>query len=439
MVPDDDAPAPPGGGLEATVREFAERFGREAIPAAVDGLTDAGRDRIVESFPDEFREDEDLDAETALAEYRWALSDRYGEFERVGAVDVRDGEAAVDLEFARGSEAATVGVDGDGVTALSFDPTYEPPSYADREAFHEREITVDARDVALDGLLAVPDADGPVPGVALVHGHGIHDPDGTAGASKLLKDLAWGLATRGIASLRYAKRLRDHEVPDDEYTLDSVVVDDAVDAVEELTAANGVDAVAVFVAGHSQGGTCAPRIAARHGGVAGVVNLDGIAETTVDPDDLTWLRYGMEPDGDLDEAQQAELEAQRETFRRIAEGEFADEETIMGYPGAWHRSHLEYDPIETASGLDVPVFVATTARVDEEEQAALLEWRREAAAAWEGADLPAGSRTEFYDGLNHYFQPGPTPWRPIGLYFGGTVDASLVADVAEWIHGVRDG
>lgn len=428
---------PEGSTPEATAREFAARICGEGVADAADLLTAAGRERIVESFPEAFAEG-DLDPEAALETYRWGLSDRYGVFEAVGDVTVRDGAAVVDLEFSGGTEPATVGVDEDGVTDLTFAPEYEPPAYADAGAFDEREVTVDAGDVELGGGLAVPERDDPVPGVVLVHGHGIHDPDGTAGATRILQDVAWGLATRGIASLRYEKRLHEHEVPDEEYTLDTIVVDDAVAALDELAGTDGVDDDALFVAGHSQGGTCAPRIAARHGDTAGVVNLDGTANTVPDPEDLTWLRYSMDPDGDLDEDQQAELESRRETFRRIADGDFEDDETIEGYPGAWHRSHLAYDPLATASGLEVPVLVARTARVDEDRQADLLEWRREETAAWERAALPAGSRVEFYEDVSHYFQEGPTPVRLIDLYFGGNVERYVVQDVAEWIHGVAD-
>ena len=146
------------------------------------------------------------------------------------------------------------------------------------------------------------------------------------GASKLLRDFAWGLASEGIATLRYEKRLADQDVPDEELTLDAVV-DDAVAALAELAAIDRVAEEALFVAGHSQGGMAAPRIAAQHGSVAGVV-LDGRADSTLDPDDLDFMRYEFEPDGDLSDAQEAELDRERETARRIAEGDFEDDETL---------------------------------------------------------------------------------------------------------------
>ena len=429
---------PPADTREATVREFADRFGRRALADAAGLLTEAGRERVVASLPAAFVSGDPGSVE-ALEAYRWGLKDRYGEFVTVDGVELADGKATVGLEFTEGGAVATVGVDDDGVTDLSFSPGYTTPAYADGAAFEEREVTVDAGDVALGGVLTVPDGGGPFPGIVFVHGHGVHDPDGTAGATKILKDLAWGLAGEGIASLRYEKRLHDHEVPDGEYTLDTVVVDDAVAALDELADADAVNEDDCFVAGHSQGGMCAPWIADRHGTVAGVVNLDGTADPIVDPEDLTPIRYEMDPDGDLDEDEQVELEAKRETFRRIADGEFEDDETLVGYPGAWHRSHLEYDPVGTACDLGVPVFVASTERVDEQRQSDLLKWRREKTAAWETADLPDGSRVESYEAVGHYFQAGPTPSRPIGLYFGGNVERYVVEDVAEWVHEVADG
>ncbi|MFC4550529.1 MULTISPECIES: alpha/beta hydrolase family protein [Halorussus] len=423
---------------EDAAREFAARFGDRAFADATELLTEDGRERVAESYPAEFR-DGSLTAEDALERYWWGLYGQHGDFEGIGDVS-EDGDVAVEFEFANGRETAAVDVDEGGVAGLSFSPEYEVPDYVDHERFAEREVTIDAEDVSLGGVLAVPEGDGPFPGVVLVHGHGIHDPDGTAGATKILKDLAWGLASDGIASLRYEKRLYEHEVADEDYTLDAVVTDDAVVAASELAAADEVDADAVFVAGHSQGGMCAPRIADRYGDAAGVVMFDPPADPIVDPDDdLTWLRYGMEPDGDLDAEQEAELEARRETFRRIADADIDPDDTVLGMPGAWHLSQHDCDPVATAGDLDAPAFVLKTGRTDEETQSELSESLRQRFEEWRVADLPDGSRTEFYENVGHYFQDGPTPVTPSSIYFGGNVADYVVEDVAEWIRDVVDG
>jgi len=426
----------PASDAEETVLEFAARFAEGSFADAADLLTADGRAAVVESFPDDLQEGS-MDAEDALEGYWRGLYAQYRDAEEVGEVRLDGDDATVEFAFADATETASVTIDGEGdaVTDFSFAPEYEIPDYVDEDAFRERDVTVDAGDVALDAVLGVPEGDRPFPAVLLVHGAGIHDPDGTAGNSKILKDLAWGLASEGIASLRYQKRLAENEVADEDYTLERVVTDDAVAALDELVAADEVAADAVFVAGHSQGGMTAPRIADRHGGVAGVVNLDGPADPGVDPDDTAFMRYAMEPDGDLDEEQEAELEERREEIRRIDDGDF-DDDTLMGKPGPWHRSVEDCDPVDTASDLGVPVFALKCGRADEELQPELVEFLRQGFEAWRDADLPDGSRVEFYRSLDHYFQAGPTPASMDSLYFGGNVADYVVADLAEWIHGV---
>ncbi|NHN40651.1 alpha/beta hydrolase [Halorubellus sp. JP-L1] len=414
-----------------TVREFATLFLDGSFEDAAASLSDDGRDAVVDSFPAEFGEAE-MDAADALEAYWFGLHSLYGDPEGVDA-SVVDDEATVEFAFADGTETATVCVADDGVAGFSFDPSYEPPAYADRDAFTERETTVDAGDVELDGVLTVPEGEGQFPAVVLVHGAGMHDPDGGDGAYKLLRDVAWGLASEGIATLRYANRQAEHEVPDDEYTLDRVVVDDAVAALDALAAVEGVDDDALFVAGHSQGGMAAPRIAERYGDVAGIVNLDGPPRPILDPEDADIIKYEFDRDGDLDEEQQAQLEEDRETYRRLNAGEFDDDETLMGRPGSWFRSLLAYDPTATASDLDAPVFVANTHVVDPDEKPEIDAFLRKNHEGWRTADLPAGSRVELYEGLSHLLQPAHEPWTPVSLYFGGNVSERVVADVAEWI------
>lgn len=423
---------------EQTVEEFASRLLNQSYEDAVELLSEDGRTGVVDALPEGFAAESATTTE-ALDEFWRGLYAQYGAVVGVGsvAVEANDTEATVSLRFEHGHESLHLVVDADAVIDdLWFDPAYEVPAYVDEGRFSEHDVTVDAGDVALDGILTVPDGDGPLPGAILVHGAGVHDPDGTGGNSKLLKDLAWGLASEGIVSLRYEKRLASHDVADEELTIDRVVVNDAVAAVEELARTVVVDEDAVFVAGHSQGGTAAPRIADRHGGVAGVVVLDGLATPTHDPDNIAFLRYEMDPEGDLDEEQEAQLERERETVRRLAEGDYEDDETLWERPGVWHRSLLEYDPLATAERLDSPSFVLKTARADPETQAGLLEWLRGNYEDWRVGELPEGSRVELYRGLDHWFQRGPTPVSPLALYFGGNVDGDVVEDVVDWIRGV---
>jgi len=99
------------------------------------------------------------------------------------------------------------------IAGFSFVPSvpavkYEPPAYADPAKFEEKEVTVGSGEWPLPGTLTIPKGNGPFPGLVLVHGSGANDRDESLGPNKPFKDLAWGLASRGIAVLRYDKRTK---------------------------------------------------------------------------------------------------------------------------------------------------------------------------------------------------------------------------------------
>ena len=63
----------------------------------------------------------------------------------------------------------------------------------------------------LNGILTLPDeAEGPAAAVVMVHGSGPSDMNEKIGGCTPFKDLAAGLAERGIASVRYDKRSFAH-------------------------------------------------------------------------------------------------------------------------------------------------------------------------------------------------------------------------------------
>lgn len=145
------------------------------------------------------------------------------------------------------------------------------PSYTDQSTFAETPVLVG--DFSLPGTVSAPKRAGLAPAVVLVHGSGPHDRDETIGPNKVFKDLAWGLASRGIAVLRYDKRslsagLKTGTVKDE-------TIDDAVAAVDVLAAQAGVDSARLFVLGYSLGGMLAPRIASTATALKGFIVLAG--------------------------------------------------------------------------------------------------------------------------------------------------------------------
>ena len=142
------------------------------------------------------------------------------------------------------------------IAGLFFAPAtnmdYTPPSYVKADSFREKEVTVGTGQWALPGTLTMPVTTGTSPAVVLVHGSGPNDRDESLGSNKPFKDLAWGLASRGVAVLRYEKRTKQHGA-----RLASIrafkeeVIDDVLAAVELLRKTEGINAKRIFVLGHS--------------------------------------------------------------------------------------------------------------------------------------------------------------------------------------------
>ena len=132
----------------------------------------------------------------------------------------------------------------------------------------------------LNGLLTLPDGEGPFPAVVLVHGSGSSNMDEKVGKMTPFRDLAEGLASQGIACVRYDKRgfahglkmLRDKSLM---ITVKEETIDDAVSAINLLKADPRIDPNRVYLIGHSMGAMLAPRIDAEGGNCRGLVLMAG--------------------------------------------------------------------------------------------------------------------------------------------------------------------
>ena len=132
----------------------------------------------------------------------------------------------------------------------------------------------------LKGLMTLPEGDGPFPAVVLVHGAGSSNMDEKVGKLTPFRDLAQGLAARGIAAIRYNKRSFTHGlkmVLDKKHpiTVREETVEDALLAAQLLRADRRIDSGRVFLMGHSMGGMLAPRIECEGGGFRGLILLAG--------------------------------------------------------------------------------------------------------------------------------------------------------------------
>lgn len=305
---------------------------------------------------------------------------------------------------------------------------WKPPPYADAAAFSEEETEVVEGGFRLPATLAVPAGCDGCPVVVLVHGSGPNDRDETIGGSKPFKDLAWGLATRGVAVLRYEKRTKAHagRLDVESLTLEEETAADARAAVRALAADGRFGRVAV--AGHSLGGYAGPRIANGLAELAGLAILAG-SNRPLEAMMVEQMEYIFGADGALDERERGEIEKIRDAFRRTRAGERTAE--LGGASRAYLEDMDAYDPLATAAGLPIPIFVAQGGRDYQVLATKDFEnWKRAL------ADKPDAT-FRLYPALDHLFVSGEGPSLPADYLQSRNVAEELVADLAEWAKGLR--
>ncbi len=184
---------------------------------------------------------------------------------RVSKVQIYD-VFVFSAEFQAAKLNVVIAIDGEGrIAGLRLQPPAPEPA-------KPGELLVTSGDLKLPATLALPEGSGPFPAVVLVHGSGPQDRDETVGANTPFKDIAEGLAKRGIATLRYVKRTKQYP-QSPVVTVKEEVIDDALSALALARRQSRVDPKRVFLLGHSLGGYIAPRIAQGDPAVAGVVLL----------------------------------------------------------------------------------------------------------------------------------------------------------------------
>ncbi len=166
------------------------------------------------------------------------------------------------------------------LTKENLKVTYKDPEYANKSLYEEKDITIQVGEFKMPGTLTIPKNAKNFPILVLVHGSGNGDKDQTVFALKPFRDLALGLASQGIATLRYDKRTSIYSNPvtkGEDFTVKQETEDDALAAIELAKNFAGVNKKQIYCLGLSLGGMLMPRIAERAKDLAGIVIAAGPA------------------------------------------------------------------------------------------------------------------------------------------------------------------
>lgn len=323
------------------------------------------------------------------------------------------------------------------IGGMGFQPNkppveYQSPDYVDAKSFSEKEVTLNpGTEWTLPGIVSIPNGKGPFPAVVLVHGSGSHDRDESLGPNKPFRDLAGGLASRGIAVLRYDKRNYVHgtKIKPEKFTIQEEVIDDALAGVALLRKLPQVDGFRVYVLGHSLGAMAAPKMAATDKGIAGIVLMAGAARPLEDViiDQLTYISSLPGPNS---AGAKEMLPKLKEQLARVKDPKalaaMPESERPMGMPPSYWISLRTLDPATTAGKLACRVLVL---QGDRDYQVTLEDFTLLERAL---AGNPKAELRRFAN-QNHLFMEGQGKATPAEYEKPGHVAKETVGAVADWI------
>ena len=335
----------------------------------------------------------------------------FDEEDRINGLYLRDATQADLARIAAGAAASTT-----------------PPSTGEHSIDH----VVQVGGHQLTGLLVTPatgiEARDIV--VLLVAGSGPQDMDETIGAAanKPLRDLADGLAARGISSLRYHKRYyQDPGADDGQWTLGTEVLDDVASAIALLRSSSHVAGYRIVVAGHSLGGMLLPRILASDPGLAAGVALAGSPRSLFDI--IADQRAAqISASGVSQEEQDAELAAMRAQVEAAKAITDPQAEPVMDMPASYIASLNEmHQGLATdIAAVDVPWLILQGAEDAQVDPAVDYP-------AWQEALAGKDAQFQLFDGLNHLFMPTAGAGGPLDYDTPNTLAAEVPEAIAVWM------
>lgn len=371
----------------------------------------------------------------------WAsITEKYGAFKKIDGT--RSGPrmgytgVSVTCEFEKEKVPFQILVtQSDKIVSFTIQPAkadvpYELPSYADETAYSVRAVRLGSRQTGLPGTLVVPAGEGPFPALVLVHGSGPNDRDETVGGNKPFKDLAVGLASRGIVVLRYDKRTYVYgakAAASDSLTVKEETINDAVFAAEFLRGQKEVDPKRVFILGHSLGGMLIPRIGLATKDVAGFIIAEGCTRPLEDMI-IEQMTY-MEKQGGSGDTLSNEIQEVMRQARRIKDPKLAwntPPGEILNAPASYWLDLQGYDPATVAKQVRRPMLIIQGGRDYQVTMTDFENWKK---ALSDRSDV----QFELYPKLNHLMIAGEGPSLPAEYNIPGHVSVEVIEGIAGWI------
>jgi len=309
------------------------------------------------------------------------------------------------------------------------------PEPRENSNFSRREVTIEPNAfIRLPGSLFLPNGNKKSPIVILVHGSGPNDRNCSGGRNKVYLDMALQLVQKGISVLIYDKRTYVYQFnnpfPMDSMDYYSETIDDAVEAFNTAKKIKEIDTNKIFIAGHSQGGLCAPLIAKKCKGLKGLILLAAPGRSLLEilPEQLDYVNSLQTKN--KEESEKVTNAIKWQVKNALKPDLNLKSKTMLpfgGKPKYWLMDR-NYKVLEEAKTLTLPII--------------LLQGGRDYNVTKKDYDLwvnaMAGKnnfRTFWFENLDHSFFEGRGKGKPEDVDLPNHASKSITNKIAEFVNG----
>ncbi|MDZ4758073.1 MAG: alpha/beta hydrolase [Bacteroidota bacterium] len=371
------------------------------------------------------------------------LARYYGEYSHYETADTatKKGDLVfvTKFHFKRGSLMEQINMNDTGlITGLWFLPLedksgYAEPNYSNKKLYYETDAEVVTGDYKMKGKLTVPNNAKKVPAVILAWGSGPNGMNEEIGGCQPFNDLAAGLASQGIAVLRFDKRTYKHSMDinakglptiDDEYTYD------IASALKLLKTKIYIDPKNIYLLGHSQGGMLLPYLLKNIKGFAGGISMAGAArplgELIVEQ-----MNY-LAPDSILKTMEEKMMKEKAITQAMLSMSDTIKYNTDadllpLGFPGSYWIHLNKIQPAIIAAKIKKPILFL---QGESDYQVRMDDYN-----LFRLYNKSANHFFKSYPKLNHLFVEGETEAlsQPSDYFKPGNIYEPVIMDIAKFI------
>ncbi len=322
-----------------------------------------------------------------------------------------------------------------GIYIVDAEPMYNIPAYVNTFGFYDIKIPFGPVGFENEAILTVPIQDKKYPCVIIIGGSGPIDKDATIGPNRIYKDFAWGLASNGIATLRFDKRTKayfgkimEQHKNGNYYTIEQEYLTDLKELVNKVSKKNAIDPKRIYLMGHSQGAGLMPLFLKQNKKVAGAIMAAGNYTSLQD-----LMLYQLEYLKPL----QAKTKADSAVFDNMVvqaihakilnlPNTFPNDSLPVMYPFSYWNYLNKLNMITLAKKNKKPVLVLQGERDYQVPFSEYLKWK---------TTLNSNPNYQFtsFQKLNHMFLEGEGKSTPEEYAIRSNVPAYVIEEISKWI------